>query len=273
MAKINAHTTKAEKEAPGYYEAWANKFKPKKTTDDCLTPEPVYQAVLDWARREYDIPETTQIVRPFWPGGDYQAEDYSGDCVVIDNPPFSILSEICRWYQERGVRFFLFAPLTQLFSTASGALHYVVCDKSVTYANGARVNTSFVTNLGDDKIRWSPELRKVIAEAVQLTQATDRKPSPPSYAYPDHVMGIATALHLARIGADLRIPAASTYFVRSLDAQRAQKKAMFGGGFLISRRAAAERAAAERAAAKQTTHWELSERERAIIENLSKEDA
>ena len=184
MAKINAHTTKAEKEAPGYYEAWANKFKPKKTTDDCLTPEPVYQAVLDWARREYDIPETTQIVRPFWPGGDYQAEDYSGDCVVIDNPPFSILSEICRWYQERGVRFFLFAPSTQLFSTASGALHYVVCDKSVTYANGARVNTSFVTNLGDDKIRWSPELRKVIAEAVQLTQATDRKPSPPVLCLP-----------------------------------------------------------------------------------------
>lgn len=47
MGKINTHATKVEKEAPGYYENWEDKFKPKKTTDDCLTPEPVYRAVLD----------------------------------------------------------------------------------------------------------------------------------------------------------------------------------------------------------------------------------
>ena len=86
-----------------------DKFKPKLTTDDCYTPEPVYQAVKDWACREYGIDPDT-VVRPFWPGGDYQAFDYPDGCTVIDNPPFSILSEIKQWYMQSGIRFFLFAP-------------------------------------------------------------------------------------------------------------------------------------------------------------------
>ena len=157
MKRINnANTTKAEREAPGYYEAWVDKFKYKMTTDDCMTPEPVYQAVLDWARAEYNIGPETRIVRPFWPGADYRAEDYSGDCMVIDNPPFSILSEICRWYQEHGVRFLLFAPTLTLFSTACGEMNYIVCAATVTYENGAKVNTSFVTNMGEWKIYCAP---------------------------------------------------------------------------------------------------------------------
>ena len=43
---------------------------------------------------------------------------------------------------------------------------------------------------------------------------------------------------------------------------------VFGGGFLLSERAAAERAAAERAAAHKV---ELSAREREIVEQLGKE--
>ena len=30
------------------YAAFTEKFKPKLTTDDCYTPEPVYEAVADW---------------------------------------------------------------------------------------------------------------------------------------------------------------------------------------------------------------------------------
>ena len=37
------------------YAAFVEKFKPKKTTDDCYTPENVYNAVRDWACREYGI--------------------------------------------------------------------------------------------------------------------------------------------------------------------------------------------------------------------------
>lgn len=50
------------------YEEFLEKFKPKKTTDDCYTPPLVYDAVKDWACAEYDI-DPEKIVRPFWPGG------------------------------------------------------------------------------------------------------------------------------------------------------------------------------------------------------------
>ena len=44
------------------YEAFVDKFKPKKTTDDCYTPENVYQAIANWAVKEYDIdPEKIAI--------------------------------------------------------------------------------------------------------------------------------------------------------------------------------------------------------------------
>lgn len=153
--KTNAQTSKAEREAPGYYEEFIEKFRPKRehkpSTDDCMTPEPVYQAVLEWAKTEYNIGTETRIVRPFWPGADYRAEDYSGDCVVIDNPPFSVISQICRWYQEHGIRFLLFAPSLTLFDVACGTMNYIVCDQNITYLNGAIVNTSFVTNMGGGK--------------------------------------------------------------------------------------------------------------------------
>ena len=67
------------------YDELFEKFKPKKTTDDCMTPPQVYDVVRDWACREYNInPE--RIVRPFWPGGDYENFDYPDGCVVLDNP-------------------------------------------------------------------------------------------------------------------------------------------------------------------------------------------
>ncbi len=86
------------------YEEFVEKFKPKRTTDDCFTPPAVYDAVLQWVRQNADI-EGREIVRPFWPGGDYQNFDYPEGCVVVDNPPFSILSQICTYYAERGIRF------------------------------------------------------------------------------------------------------------------------------------------------------------------------
>ena len=60
-----------EAEETAEYKAFVEKFKPKKTTDDCYTPENVYEAVRDWAVQEYGL-EGREIVRPFWPGGDYE---------------------------------------------------------------------------------------------------------------------------------------------------------------------------------------------------------
>ena len=88
------------------YEEFVDKFKPKKTTDDCYTPPEVYDAVLAWVRNEYHIGDAAEIVRPFYPGGDYEHAEYPDDCVVVDNPPFSILAKIIRFYQSHGIRFF-----------------------------------------------------------------------------------------------------------------------------------------------------------------------
>ena len=36
------------------YKEFVDKFKPKKTTDDCYTPPEIYEAVKDWAIKEMD---------------------------------------------------------------------------------------------------------------------------------------------------------------------------------------------------------------------------
>ena len=102
------------------YEGFVEKFKPKKTTDDCYTPEGVYNAVVEYVRSITDMSDK-EIVRPFYPGGDYENYDYPDNAVVVDNPPFSIISKIARFYLDRGIKFFLFAPhLTLLSGTLQG---------------------------------------------------------------------------------------------------------------------------------------------------------
>ena len=246
------------------YEAFVEKFKPKKTTDDCYTPELVYNAVRDWVLNEYNIPENVRIVRPFYPGGDYQAEDYSGDCVVIDNPPFSILAQIKRWYAEHEVKYFLFAPALTLFSSNDYAVNYVICGASVTYDNGAKVSTSFITNMGNDKIFVSHELREIVNQADAENLRSSVK-SMPVYDYPVHVVTAAQLNFIASHGVSLRIDAKDLFFIRAMDAQRPMGKTLFGSGYLLSEKAAAEKAAAEKTAAEK---WKLSEREWEIIKKL-----
>lgn len=36
------------------YEEFVDKFKPKKTTDDCYTPGAIYEVVKGWAIKEMD---------------------------------------------------------------------------------------------------------------------------------------------------------------------------------------------------------------------------
>lgn len=128
------------------YEAFVEKFKPKLTTDDCYTPEPVYNTVLAWCMENFPSIAGKRIMRPFRPGGDYTKEDYDG-AVVIDNPPFSILSKIVVWYTEHNVKFFLFAPGLTLFSRRTYYnITYIPLCVTVKYANGATVSTSFITN-------------------------------------------------------------------------------------------------------------------------------
>ena len=150
------------------YEEFVAKFDKSapKTTDDCYTPQGVYDAVLSWLREEVDL-GTRPIVRPFYPGGDFERFLYPANCAVVDNPPFSILTKVVRWYLAHHVDFFLFAPALTLFSTASGSdITYVVCNSSIVYHNKAVVNTGFVTNLfPGTRIYMSSTLHGVIKQS------------------------------------------------------------------------------------------------------------
>ena len=147
------------------YEDFVDKFKPKKTTDECYTPDEVYDVVKEWAVNEYEeIDRNTEIVRPFYLDGDYQKFEYKENTVVIDNPPFSIFSEIVKFYQEHNIKYFLFYDTRTIFGALKRGSNIVIGNK-VVYHNGANVNTSFCTNMGDSKITVDGDLIKKIKEA------------------------------------------------------------------------------------------------------------
>ena len=252
------------------YQEFLEKFEAKKTTDDCYTPDNIYDVVKKWCIERYGL-KGKKIIRPFYPGGDYQKEDYSGDCVVLDNPPFSIISEICEWYTERKIPFFMFAPALTLLGIARGTMNYVACCVGVTYANGANVSTSFVTNLGNKKIVASAELHELVEKANKENLRKMHKELP-KYSYPDEVLTATMLGYMAAHGTSLEIDEKDVHFIRALDSQKESGKGLFGSGFLLSEKAAAEKAAAEKAAAEKvdTNIWELSEREREIIKSLGK---
>ena len=260
-----------ERESSEEYEKFVDKFKPKLTTDDCYTPQNIYEAIRDWAVEHYGL-RGAPVVRPFYPGGDYEHETYPDGCVVIDNPPFSILSQICRFYTERGIRFFLFAPALTLFGIAAGTCNYLPMSCRITYENGADVRTSFVTNLGNYKIETVPELWRMVDD-LNTQNTCEGAEELPGYTYPDCVMTPIRIAPTAKWQA-LRVRAECAAFTRALDEQRAQKKTIYGAAFLLSEKAAAEKAAAEKAAAEKRKQfvWALSDREKEIVAALGKHD-
>ncbi len=140
----------ADKKKYNDYEGFVEKFKPKRTTDDCMTPPAVYDAVLAYVDEQVMPLQGVQVLRPFWPGGDYETFDYPPGAVVIDNPPFSRMAAILRFYHARGIPYFLFANHLTLFGPVAKSLKgatFIVCNARVVYENGADVSTSFVTNM------------------------------------------------------------------------------------------------------------------------------
>lgn len=277
------------------YEGFVEKFKPKKTTDDCYTPPEIYDTILEWLGENVDL-KGREIKRPFYPGGDYKAEHYPDNCVVVDNPPFSILSKIINFYVASGVKFFLFAPtLTMASAKISGRtdidITYITCGVTVTYANGAIVNTSFVSNLfGDVRVWACHELYQRI-KRVNDRCVKEKKVRPPVFDYPGNVTSAAILSRLPKHGVSIKIKKQECRYISALDSQKRVSKGIFGSGFLLSDRAAAEKAAAEKmlekniveekamqekaaaekAAAEKAAAivWELSEREKRIIKELN----
>ena len=251
------------------YNEFIEKFKTKKTTDDCYTPDEVYEAIADWVASEYGVNKKSFFC-PFYPGGDYQKEEYNGK-IVVDNPPFSILAEIKRFYTEREIKFFLFAPTLTLFSAADCEATFIPCGATVTYENGAVVNTSFVTNLEPTAtiVRTAPSLYKAVDEANKRVQS-ENKANLPKYEYPDNILTAAIAARWCKYGVEYTLNRRDCLKVSALDAQKETGDAIFGGGFLLGERAAAEKAAAEKAAAEKAAavKWKLSERELEIVHKL-----
>ena len=265
------------------YDAFVRKFKPKKTTDDCYTPDYIYDAVLGWLKKNADL-EGKEIVRPFWPGGDYKKVSYTENSVVVDNPPFSILAEIKAWYREHNIRYFLFAPHLTLFSSYKEDQTCIIADASIIYANGAKVNTDFVTNLPEFSqygIIGEPFLKEAIKEAQKKARQEEKAlKNLPEYIYPEHLVTTSSIAYIVNGGVEVKIPKNEMVFTRRLDAQIAIKKGVYGGGFLCSNRIAeklkaeklkAEKLKAEKLKAeklKEKHRFELSENERKIIAQL-----
>ena len=244
------------------YQAFVEKFKPKKTTDDCYTPQPIYDLIADYVVERYGI-DRDKIVRPFWPGGDYQREEYPDGCTVVDNPPFSILSQIIDYYMRGGVRFFLFAPTLTAIAGRGWfkQTNHLILHTHITYENGAKVNTSFITNLETDGtvVESCPELSDAInAKDDELRKEQTRTVG--NYAYPDAVLTAAKVGWFCAHHTPYRLHGSECVQISKLDNQ---PKGIFGGGLLLSERAAAERAAAERAAAERAAAEKivLTERE------------
>ena len=245
----------------GGYDNFVEKFKDKHTTDDCYTPPAVYDAVLGFCKDMGWVTDTTEVIRPFYPGEDFTKWDYPEGCMVIDNPPFSLYSYIVRWFIAKNVCFFLFGP--QLTLKVRGAdVCYLPTNSTITYENGAKINTGFVTNMMPDTRIWTaPPLVRAIKEAQPESKLV------PKNTYPYSVLTTALLGKISSREVDFRVSVDQCHEVQNLDSLKNSNKSLFGGGWLLSERAAAERAAAERAAGHTV---KLSDSELSIIINLSR---
>ena len=255
------------------YEQFVKKFTPKKTTDDCYTPENVYIVISDWVCKEYNA-DKSKFVRPFYPGGDYEKYNYLKDCFVVDNPPFSILTKIIKFYLDKNIKFFLFAPTLTLFS--SNIVRHCTCiatGENIVYENGAKVPTSFLTNMDapDVQVRTAPVLENMIKQAV-TEYARKHKKSRTKYSYPSNVLTSARMAMYGRRGLNLQIKRSECIWINRLDAQIPLSKKIYGSGFLLSKAGVMqiETAKEKNVDKKPTFVLELSHREKIMIESLEK---
>lgn len=201
------------------YDEFVNKFKPKLTTDDCYTPPKIYSVVLEWVKKYYGVNE--RIIRPFNPNDDYKKYDYS-NAVVVDNPPFSKLAEIIDYYLNNNIKFFLFALGLTCFNylCKNRKVCILPINVDITYENGARVNTGFITNLENNAININSELYKLIKNC---NEDKSRRKINHSCDY----ICIDNCNKLAKLGIDFKIKSFKE-FVHKKDGN-----AIFGGGALL----------------------------------------
>lgn len=251
------------------YDEFVAKFKTdghQKNTDDCYTPPSIYETVRAYVDEHVRPLDGARIVRPFFPGGDYKSFGYQPGDIVLDNPPFSILTRIVAYYTERNIKFFLFCPtLTTPKASMLQGNTLVITAASVTYENGAQVNTSFVTNIWPDApaVVICGELYKRLMEVQKgKIKKAPRAAVKRIATFPKHVTSPARLTKFATRGYTFALPREETSFVKKLDCGYD----IFGFGYLISDQIAEK---LERLVPAEEDKIELSEAELAKVAELS----
>jgi hypothetical protein len=257
------------------YESFLAKFADNpKTTDDCFTPKDVYEAVVKYVGTVIDMSDKV-VLRPFFPGGDYENAEYPENGVVIDNPPFSLFTKICAFYAARDIPFFLFGngmTITRCLKYATA----IIINGSITFENGASLPCNFASNLfGDTIIMTAPKLNDMIFSCP----SQNIKANLPSYNYPPELLSFSQMQTICRGGVEFAVKRNECQIVKNLDNH---PKQLFGEHILLSMQKAGEKEGAlvrskeaARLRAEQSgmsIEINLSERERRIIERLNRDE-
>lgn len=249
------------------YEGFIAKFRDykEKTSDDCFTPQPIYEAVLKYVGTITDLSDKI-ILRPFFPGGDYEHAEYPANGVVVDNPPFSQFTKICRFYSERGIPFFLFGPGLTILSICDFCTA-VIISPSLTFHNSAQIRINFATNLlGDEVVRTAPELDDLLRRAMRIVRPTK---SLPKYRYPDEVVSVSKLEKYCSMRQHVVLKRGQCRKIRRLDNKH--DRDLFGNHLLVPPEympTEAEMARAEAEMARNVRTIDLSAAERQVVESL-----
>ena len=256
------------------YRKFVEKFDKdaEKTTDDCYTPQDVYECVRDYFIEEGVIPKGAKIVRPFYPGGDYEKESYPDGCVVYDNPPFSILTEIVKYYQDNGIKFLLYCQTLSSLHLAQYCT-FIVLNFRLNYANGAVVNTSFLTNLLPDDISVMTLRRDLKERLYSLASQPDKVGVTPRN-YPPGWLTVKALARISENDVQMTWYRDKMQYIRGKDVCEGVQ--VFGGYFINSAgQTEAQNKAlilAEENRRNKVVQIELSADELEIVNELSKND-
>ena len=172
------------------------------------------------------------------------------------------MTKVVKFYKDHGIDYFLFAPHLTCIGIRPAHSHICV-GVSVTYENGAIVNTSFVSSKGP-LIRSAPDLYRILDEANAANIKAKKGPTKPVYTYPDNVLTSSTVALFSKYGIEYREDIG--VFVRAMDAQREAGKGIFGSGYIVPEEAARKAQEAARKAQKEKARrWGLSTRELAQL--------
>ena len=251
------------------YESYVAKFQDgPKTTDDTFTPRDVYEAVLRYVSEVYDMTDKV-VLRPFYPGGDYENAEYPENGVVIDNPPFSLFVPILEFYTARNIPFFIFGPGLTITSCCRCCTAVIIAEQ-ITFENGAKIKCNFASNLfGDTMIMTAPKLD----EYLRACKSQEYKKPLARIGYPDEILSCGQMQIICKGGIEFSVKRSECEIVRRLDRlnSNAHKGGLFGYHFILNSAKTAEKQAA-RAAAENTDYVQLSDRERKIIEKLDRKN-